>query len=141
LGERGIFNEIREALDEVMAGRRYLISEIEKLKKALPDLGPEVEKLMGAIDSISQLSEIARGLSGSLTDLRESLSIVKTLSTTVQSMKNDLSNMSNNVMALRPILDSIRDYSQRNENGLRGMAQAMQTIMGQLGEVLAKLGR
>ena len=140
MAERGIFNEIREALDEVMAGRRYLISEIEKLKKALPDLGPEVEKLTGAIDSISQLSEISRGLTGSLTDLKESLSIVKTLSTTVQSMKNDLSNMSNNVMALRPILDSIRDYSQRNENGLRGMAQALQTIMGQLGEVLAKLG-
>ena len=140
MAERGIFNEIREALDEVMAGRRYLISEIEKLKKALPDLGPEVEKLTGAIDSIAQLSEISRGLTGSLTDLKESLSIVKTLSTTVQSMKNDLSNMSNNVMALRPILDSIRDYSQRNENGLRGMAQAMQTIMDQLGQVLAKLG-
>ena len=140
MGERGIFNEIRESLDEIMSGRRYLISTVEKLKKTLPDLAPDIEKLTGAIDSISQLSEISKGLSGSLTDLKESLSIVRTLSTTVQSMKNDLSNMSNNAMALRPILDSIRDYSQRNENGLRGMAQAMQTIMGQLGEVLAKLG-
>ena len=55
-------------------------------------------------------------------------------------MKNDMQNMSNNIMTLRPILDSIRDYSQRQENGLRGIAQALQTVMGQLGEVIAKLG-
>ncbi len=140
MGERGIFNEIREALDEVMSGRRYLISTVEKLKKSLPDLAPDIEKLKSTIDSISQLSDISKGLTGSLSELREALTIVKTLSSTTQSMKNDLTNMSNNVMALRPILDSIRDYSQRNENGLRGIAQAMQTIMGQLGEVLAKLG-
>ena len=43
-------------------------------------------------------------------------------------------------MQLRPILDSVRDYSQRQENGLRGIAQSLQGLMGTLGQILAKLG-
>ena len=140
MAEKGIFREMKEALDEIMSGRRYLISTVEKLKKSLPDLGPQMEKLSAGMESISSLSSVANGLGNSLGQLQEALVAMQTLTSTIQTMKNDITNMSSNVMALRPILDSIRDYAQRNENGLRGMAQAMQTIMDQLGQVLAKLG-
>ncbi|MHA1294362.1 MAG: hypothetical protein ACTSQJ_17090 [Promethearchaeota archaeon] len=123
-----------------MSGRRYLISTVEKLRKGLPDLAPQVEKLTASIDSISTISAVGNKLNATLGDLGSALEEMKTLSSNIASMKNDITNMSNNIMAFRPILDSIRDYSQRNENGLRGIAQALQTIMGQLGEVLAKLG-
>jgi len=140
MAEKGIFKNIKESLDEIMSGRRYLISTVEKLRKGLPDLAPQVEKLTASIDSISTISAVGNKLNATLGDLGSALEEMKTLSSNIASMKNDITNMSNNIMAFRPILDSIRDYSQRNENGLRGIAQALQTIMGQLGEVLAKLG-
>ena len=139
MAEKGIFNEIRESLDEVMSGRRYLISTVEKLRKGLPDLGPQIETLSKSVEAISGLSDTATQLSGSLGQLQTSMASISNLSTTIQSMKNDLTNLSNNVMALRPILDSIRDYSQRQENGLRGIAQAIQALMGQMGQILAKI--
>ena len=139
MSEKGIFKNIKESLDEIMSGRRYLISTVEKLRKGLPDLAPSVEQLKASIDSIAAVSSVATELASSLTQLKEALEGMKTLSTTIDSMKNDLQNMSNNVMALRPILDSIRDYSQRQENGLRGIAQAIQEVMGQMGQILARL--
>ena len=140
MAEKGIFNEIRESLDEIMSGRRYLISTVEKLRKGLPDIGPQIDKLASSVEAISGLSENSAKLSGALEQLEGNMAVVNTLSSNIQSMKNDLSNLSNNVMALRPILDSIRDYSQRQENGLRGIAQAIQALMGQMGEILAKMG-
>ncbi len=140
MAEKGIFKNIQESLEEVMSGRRYLISAVEKLRKGLPDLGPQVEKLTVSIESLSNLSAVTGELTGSLDQLKTSMQTMNALNTNIQSMKNDMQNMSNNIMTLRPILDSIRDYSQRQENGLRGIAQALQTVMGQLGEVIAKLG-
>lgn len=140
MAEKSIFNEIREALQEVMEGRRYTISVIEKLKKSLPDLGPQIDKLNASINSISNLSNVSAELTTNMNQLKDTIQTVKVLSSNVESMKNDLQNMSHNVMALRPILDSIRDYSQRQENGLRGIAQALQAIMTQLGELLTKTG-
>ncbi len=140
MSDKSIFNEIREVMQEVMEGRRYTISQIEKLKKAIPDLGPQVEKLNNSINTISNLGNIASDLTSSLGQLKETLQVVSSLALTTNSMKNDVQNISANVMALRPILDSIRDYSQRQENGLRGIAQALQSIMTQLGELLAKSG-
>ncbi|MHA1150310.1 MAG: hypothetical protein ACTSR8_18950 [Promethearchaeota archaeon] len=140
MAEKGIFNEIREALDEVMSGRRYLISVVEKLRKGLPDIAPQIDKLNSSVDAISGLSTTASQLSSALEKLEGTMGIVNTLGSSVQSMKNDLGNLSTNIMQLRPILDSVRDYAQRQENGLRGIAQSLQGLMGTLGEILAKLG-
>lgn len=140
MAEKGIFNEIREALDEVMSGRRYLISVVEKLRKGLPDIAPQIEKLNSSVDAIAGLSTTATQLSSALEKLDGTMSTVNSLGSAIQSMKNDLGNLSNNVMAFRPILDSLRDYSQRQENGLRGIAQSLQGLMGTLGEILGKLG-
>ena len=140
MAEKGIFKNIKESLDEVMSGRRYLISAIEKLKKSLPDLGPQVEKLTAGIESIANLSEVSNQLGGNLNQLKDALGAITNLSSTMNSMRSEMQNMSSNVQALRPILDSIRDYSQRQENGLRGISQALQALMGQMGEILAKLG-
>ncbi|TFF95436.1 MAG: hypothetical protein EU544_02750 [Promethearchaeota archaeon] len=139
MSEKGIFKEIRDALDEVMSGRRYLISQIEKLKKSLPELGPQVQTLSSSIEAISGLSETSTKLTQSLDKLDASMQTMNTLNSNIESMRNDLSNLSNNVMALRPVLDSVRDYSQRQENGLRGIHQAVQALMGQMGQILAKL--
>lgn len=140
MAEKGIFKNIQETLDEVMSGRRYIISAVDKLKKSLPDLGPQIDKLTTSIDSLSNLSAVSTEMSSSLEQLQTSVQTMNALNLNVQSMKNDVQNISNNLMNLRPILDSIRDYSQRQENGLRGIAQALQTVMGQMGEILAKLG-
>ena len=139
MAEKGIFKNIQESLEEIMSGRRYLISTVEKLKKSMPDIAPQVDKLTSSIDSISNLSNVAGELTQSLDDLKTAVQTLNTLNTNIQSMKSDMQTMSNNIMNLRPILDSIRDYSQRNENGLRGISQALQHISGQLGEVLGKL--
>ena len=139
MAEKSIFKNIQETLDEVMSGRRYLISAIEKLKKSIPDLGPQVEKLTGGIESISNLSSISNDLTTNLGQLKDSLGAITTLSNTMNSLRSEMQNMSSNIQAMRPMLDSIRDYSQRQENGLRGIAQALQNLMGQMGEILAKL--
>jgi len=140
MAEKGIFKNIKESLDEIMSGRRYLISTVEKLRKSMPDLAPQVEKLTGGIESISNLATVSQELGGNLNQLKDALGAITNLSSTMNSMRSEMQNMSSNIQALRPILDSIRDYSQRQENGLRGISQALQALMGQMGEILAKLG-
>jgi len=140
MSEKGIFKNIQESLDEIMSGRRYLISAVEKLKKSLPDMGPQVDKLTQSIESISNLSNVANDMTASLDQMKTTVQTLGAVNTNITSMKNDMQNMSNNIMSMRPVLDSIRDYLQRQENGMRGIAQALQTVMGQLGEVIAKLG-
>lgn len=140
MAEKGIFNNIKESLDEIMQGRRYLITAIEKLKKSMPDLAPQVEKLTNGIESISNLASVSQELGGNLNQLKDALGAITNLSSTMNSMRSEMQNMSSNIQALRPILDSIRDYSQRQENGLRGISEALQALMGQMGQILAKLG-
>jgi len=140
MAEKGIFKNIKESLDEIMQGRRYLISAIEKLKKSLPDIGPQVDKLTAGIESIANLSTVSQELGGNLNQMKEALGSISNLANTMSGMRSEMQNMSSNIQALRPVLDSIRDYSQRQENGLRGIATALQNVMGQLGQVLAKLG-
>ncbi|MGV9199268.1 MAG: hypothetical protein ACOC44_13495 [Promethearchaeia archaeon] len=139
MAEKGIFNEIKESLQEVMSGRRYLISTVEKLKKSLPEIGPEVEKLSDSIETIKGMSDVSEKLSNNLNELSHSLEVIKKVGSDIETMKNDIQNMSNNVMQLRPILDSLRDYAQRQENGMKGLAQAMQAVMTKMGQVLAKM--
>jgi methyl-accepting chemotaxis protein len=139
VGEKSIFKEIKDSLDEIMSGRRYLISTVEKLKKSLPEIGPEVERLSSSIQTIQGMSEVSENLTTNLNELRNSLEVINKVGSDIETMKNDIQNMSNNVMQLRPILDSIRDYSQRQENGMKSLAQAVQTVMTRMGKILAKL--
>lgn len=139
MAEKGIFKNIKESLDEIMSGRRYLISAIDKLKRQMPDLAPQVEKLTSGIESISNLATVSQELGGNLNQLKDALGAITNLSSTMNSMRSEMQNMSSNIQALRPILDSIRDYSQRQENGLRGISEALQALMGQMGQILAKL--
>ena len=93
-----------------------------------------------SVSSISVLSNVSNELSNSLNHLMTSLQEVNRLTITVESMKNNIQNMANNIMAFRPVLDSIRDYNQRQENALTGIAGAIQQLMGQMGQIIAKLG-
>lgn len=135
-----IFNKINESLDEIMSGRRFLISAIEKLRKSLPDLGPKVDELGIGIEKISALANVSGDLTQVAVDLKDGLQSVSGLASLFQTVKGELQDLTNNVSQMKPVLDSIRGYLQRQENGLLGISQALQAVMEQLGQVLAKVG-
>ena len=83
MAEKGIFKNIQESLEEVMSGRRYLISAVEKLRKGLPDLSPQVEKLTVSIESLSNLSAVTGELTGSLDQLKTSMQTMNALNTNI----------------------------------------------------------
>ena len=91
-----IFEQIKEKVDELIVGRRYIISEVGKLKvtmdkvmKTLPR-AEDMEKFLGALENSSsgmqQMQDVFGRLDSSLDNIDDMSRIIKTMESSFEGM-------------------------------------------------------
>lgn len=148
MAEKGtIFEQIKEKIDEVIMGRRYIISEVGKLKvsmdklqASLPniaDLDRWLTEVKTAVTSLSQLSPLLEQLADSagdiqhmkvsITGVQKSLAGIGNLSQTVGAINTAAAQLGNVDKSIREMKDQIRGFGD-----LKDGFEASLGIMGEL---------
>jgi methyl-accepting chemotaxis protein len=140
MSSQGVFEEIRQSLEEVVSGRRYLIAEMEKLRKAVPDLGPTLQSMAEAMKGLEGFVGISQGIKHQLDGMQSGISSVNNMAVAMESMRKDLQEIANAYSGYKPLLEAIRQSSQKQEQGLIGLNNAIGQLGSLMGNILAKLG-
>ncbi|MHA1145735.1 MAG: hypothetical protein ACTSRW_13425 [Candidatus Helarchaeota archaeon] len=148
MAEKGtIFEQIKEKIDEVIMGRRYLISEIgklkvsmEKLQGSLPnvaDLDRWLTEVKTAVASMGQLTPVLNQLADSAGAIRHMQVSIEGIQKSIQGMGNlaQTANVINQAAVrmgelekpIREIKDQVRGFSELKEG-----FEAALGIMGEL---------
>ena len=133
MAEKGnIFEQIKEKIDEVIMGRRYLISEVGKLKVAMDklqgslpnvaDLDKWLTEVKGAVASLGQLTPILNQLADSagaiqvmkvsIEGLQKSMAGVGNLTQTANVISQAAVQLSGVDKSIREIKDQVRGFNE-----------------------------
>jgi len=137
---QGVFEEIRQSLEEVMSGRRYLIAEMEKLRKQMPDLQPTLQGMAEALKGLEGFIGISQGIKNQLNAMQSGITSVNNMAVAMESMRKDLQEIGNAYAGYKPVLDAILKSSQKQEQALIGLNNAIGQLGSLMGNILAKLG-
>ncbi|MHA1734438.1 MAG: hypothetical protein ACTSU5_21065 [Promethearchaeota archaeon] len=138
----GIFGQLKEGLEEVMAGRKYLISSIKKLETTVKkniDVGPTIDKLREALEKAPDFSAIS-ALEGKLDQVVKNLGKFDLLVQAQDDMRRSVNDLSNTLLQIRPIVDAVHNKIDQQSQVLAGINQGMQQLGQLMGQILAKLG-
>ncbi|MBD3352081.1 MAG: hypothetical protein GF364_11395 [Candidatus Lokiarchaeota archaeon] len=137
---QSIFEQMKSSLDEIVQGRKFLISTMEKLKKNIPDLGPTLEQLSEGIKSLEAFGRIASQIQGRLDGMEAGVKSVNNMAVAMENLKGEIQQISNNYLSFKPMLEAIKDSNDRQEKALQNLSQNIQQLGTLMGNILAKLG-
>ncbi|MHA1298946.1 MAG: hypothetical protein ACTSO9_05820 [Candidatus Helarchaeota archaeon] len=148
MAEKGtIFEQIKDKIDELIMGRRYIISEVGKLKVSMDklqgslpnisDLDKWLMEVKGAVSSMGQLSTV-------LNQLADSAGAIQSMNMSMEQVKNavkgmgDLRLVSENITAstakIGGVIDSIREVRDA-VRGLDALKEDFAANLGIMGEL------
>ncbi len=144
MAERGVFNKINEALDEIMAGRRYLISAIDKLRKDIPDMKPAIDELNTNMKGLEGFRDAGGKISESLQKVGQGFSAINQMSMSLDDMRRSVGDLNNSILQIRPVLDLLRSQQATLQNSMdqliawitptmQGVVQLLQQLAGKMG--------
>ncbi|NHI92511.1 MAG: hypothetical protein EAX96_08400 [Candidatus Lokiarchaeota archaeon] len=153
MAEKGtIFEQIKEKMDEMIMGRRYLISEMGKLKvtvdkmaASIPNVG-DLEKWLGevknAVSSMSQLGPLMNSLADSAGSIQRMDASVNKIEKSILGM-TDLSGISTQIsqsaQKIGGLSQSIIDM-QTSIRGLEELKEGFEAALGIMGELKITMG-
>ncbi|NVM02353.1 MAG: hypothetical protein HWN67_08450 [Candidatus Helarchaeota archaeon] len=143
MAEKGtIFEQIKEKIDELIMGRRYIISEVGKLKVAMDklqaslpdvtDLDKWLTEVKGAVSSMGQLSTV-------LNQLADSAGAIQSMNMSMDSVKNtikgmgDLRLVSENIMTSSTKISGLGESVREVRDSIRGMDSLKEDFAANLG--------
>ncbi|MHA1377003.1 MAG: hypothetical protein ACTSRG_01350 [Candidatus Helarchaeota archaeon] len=143
MAEKGtIFEQIKEKIDELIMGRRYIISEVGKLKVSmdklqgslpnLSDLDKWLIEVKGAVSSMGQLSTV-------LNQLADSAGAIQSMKMSMESVKNaikgmgDLRLVSENITASSAKIGGLSDSVREVRDSVRGLDALKEDFAANLG--------
>ena len=153
MAEKGtIFEQIKEKMDEMIMGRRYLISEMGKLKVSvdkmagsLPNVG-DLEKWLGevknAVSSMSQLGPLMNSLAdsaGAIQRMDASMSKIEKAMTGMTDLSGISSQISQSAQKIGGLSQSIIDM-QASIRGLEELKEGFEAALGIMGELKITMG-
>jgi len=144
MAERGIFQKISETLDEEMAGRRYLISAIDKLRKDIPDMKPVIDELNANVKGLQAFRDAGAKISESLQKVGQGFSAINQMSMSLDDMRRSVGDLNNSILQMRPILDLLRSQQATLQNSMDQLiawiTPTIQGIVQLLQHMAAKMG-
>ncbi|MFX1450459.1 MAG: hypothetical protein ACFFCM_06440 [Promethearchaeota archaeon] len=137
-----IFEQIKDKIDELIMGRRYIISEVGKLKvsmdklqASLPDitdLDKWLTEVKGAVSSMGQLSSV-------LNQLADSAGAIQSMNMSMESVKNaikgmgDLRLVSEDITASSAKISGLGESVREVRDSIRGMDSLKEDFAANLG--------
>ncbi len=144
MAERGIFQKINEVLDEEMAGRRYLISAIDKLRKDIPDMKPVLDELNVNVKGLQASRDAGTKISDSLQKVGQGFSAINQMSMSLDDMRRTVGDLNNSILQIRPVLDLLRSQQATLQNSMDQLiawiTPTMQGVVQLLQQLAAKMG-
>ncbi len=144
MAERGIFQKINEVLDEEMAGRRYLISAIDKLRKDVPDMKPVLDELSVNVKGLQAFRDAGTKISESLQKVGQGFSAINQMSMSLDDMRRSVGDLNNSILQMRPVLDLLRSQQATLQNSMDQLitwiTPTMQGIVQLLQHMASKMG-
>ncbi|MHA1797034.1 MAG: hypothetical protein ACTSVY_01190 [Candidatus Helarchaeota archaeon] len=153
MAEKGtIFEQIKEKMDEMIMGRRYIISEVGKLKVSmdkiqgsLPNIG-DLEKWLGevknAVSSMSQIGPLMNSLADSAGTIQRMGVSIEKIEKAIVGM-TDLSGITNQISQsaakIGGLSQSISDM-QSSIRGLEELKEGFEAALGIMGELKITMG-
>ncbi len=134
-----LFSEIKENLKEVIAGRQYLISSIEKLRKGMPDFKPSLDNLAQAITGLEAFAEISRGINVKLDAMQTSIQSVNSMAVGMETLRKDMQQLQNDTLSNKLILESIKNSNDKQSLAIVSLNNNIQQLGQLMGSILAKL--
>ncbi len=144
MAERGIFQKINETLDEEMAGRRYLISAIDKLKKDIPEMKPVIDELNANVKGLQAFRDAGAKIGESLQKVGQGFAAINQMSMSLDDMRRTMGDLNNSILQMRPVLDLLRNQQSTLQNSMDQLiawiTPTMQGVVQILQQLAAKMG-
>ncbi len=144
MAERGIFQKINEVLDEEMAGRRYLISAIDKLRKDVPDMKPVLDELNVNVKGLQAFQAAGTKISDSLQKVGQGFAAINQMSMSLDDMRRSVGDLNNSILQMRPVLDLLRSQQATLQNSMDQLISwitpTMQGLIQLIQHMAAKMG-
>ncbi len=144
MAERGIFQKINETLDEEMAGRRYLISAIDKLKKDIPEMKPVIDELNANVKGLQACRDAGAKIGESLQKVGQGFAAINQMSMSLDDMRRTMGDLNNSILQMRPVLDLLRNQQSTLQNSMDQLiawiTPTMQGVVQILQQLAAKMG-
>lgn len=137
---KSIFESMKTSLDELVEGRKYLITSIEKIKKELPNLNPTLKQLSAGIEGLEAFLPIAQKLEGRIDGLQAGINSINNMAVAMENLKSEVQTINNNYLSYKPMLESIKQSAERQEQAITSLNQNIQQLGTLMGNILAKLG-
>ncbi|MHA1341847.1 MAG: hypothetical protein ACTSRZ_18425 [Promethearchaeota archaeon] len=137
---QSIFQKMQNSLDEIIQGRKLLISTMEKLRKDVPNLAPYLEKLSDGIKNLEAFGVIASQVKDRLDGMQAGITSINNMAVALENLKGEIHNLNNNYLTYKPILEAIKQSTERQEQTLIALSQQMQQLASLMGTILARLG-
>ncbi|NVM55715.1 MAG: hypothetical protein HWN66_18595 [Candidatus Helarchaeota archaeon] len=153
--EKTIFEEIKEKIEDIIMGRRYLITEMGKLKigmdkivESLPnvaDLTSWLDEVKSAVSNLGQLTGLIDQLQTSSSQLTRITSAVEEIRTTFSGI-TDLRAVSDQITLAATKITKLGDSVREVRDSIRGLAdlqegfEAALATMGELKIAMSSLG-
>lgn len=137
---QSIFEQIKQSLDEVMSGRRYLIAEIEKLRKTMPDLQPQMNQMNEVLTAMELFGDVAKNTKNQLDGLQTGITSINNMAVSLENQRKDMQEIQNSYLSIKPILEAINKSNQKQEQALGMLNQAIGQLGELMGSILSKMG-
>lgn len=137
---KSIFESMKTSLDELVQGRKYLITSIEKIKKEMPNLTPSLQQLTVALEGLEAFIPLAQKLEGRIDGIQAGITSINNMAVSMENLRSEIQSVNNNYLSFKPMLESIKQSAERQDQALASMNQNIQQLGTLMGNILAKLG-
>ncbi|MHA1871688.1 MAG: hypothetical protein ACTSXF_12135 [Promethearchaeota archaeon] len=136
---QSIFEQIKASLEEVMSGRRYLLSVIEKLRKEMPNVQPTLDKVNETMESMQNLVALNDKVQKNLEVLQSGLGNINNMAVALENLKKSVEGIENSYLQNDLVLEAINKKLDKQEKAIAALGEMMGTLGELMGQILAKM--